>query len=90
MTRSNTRAHYPLMKTPTFAFQSVNTRVLAWLKLTLAVLTGCLLLVGAHIWNLSFSSGDFGKLAEGKITILRSATVSPDPEPDSAPPPLDR
>ena len=75
------------MKPLPFAFRSVNTRVEAWLKLALALLAGCLLLVGAHIWNLSFSSGDFGKLAEGKITILRSATVSPDPEPDSAPPP---
>ena len=72
------------MKTPTFAFQSVNTPTKAWLKLTLAVLTGCLLLVGAHIWNLSFSSGDFGNLAEGKITILRSATAGLGPEHDTA------
>lgn len=75
------------MKTMTFAFQSVNPLVQAWLKLTLSILVGCLLLVGAHIWNLSFSSGDFGSLAEGKITILRSATMDLVPDHDTAAPP---
>jgi signal transduction histidine kinase len=72
------------MKTTTFAFQFVNTQVQAWLKLVLAVVVGCLLLVGAHIWNLSLSSGDFGSLAEGKITILRSATMDLVPDHDTA------
>ncbi len=58
-----------------FSSSSVSTPVKAWLKLTLAILVGCLLLISAHIWNLSVSSGDFGSLAEEKIVILRTATV---------------
>lgn len=72
------------MTSPSLASLSVNTSIKAWLKLTMAILVGCLLLILAHVWNLSVSSGDFGSLAEGKIVILRTATVSAGPEHDQA------
>lgn len=71
--------------TPTsLALPYIHTPVKAWFKLALSILVGCLLLMGAHIWNLSVSSGDFGSLAEGKIVILRTATMNAGPEHDQA------
>lgn len=67
-----------------FASSTVSTPLKAWLKLAGAILVGCLLLIGAHIWNLSVSSGDFGSLAEGKIVILRTATVGTGPDHEQA------
>lgn len=72
------------MTSTSYATLSINPPIKAWFKLILAILAGCLLLIGAHIWNLSVSSGDFGSLAGGKMVILRSATVGTGPDEDKA------
>lgn len=77
------RCHWPLKMLSIRSFPpALSAPVKTNLKLFLAFGIGLTMLLTAHLLNMRLSSGDFGKLNEGKITVLRTATLSMGPNHD--------